>query len=83
MIIPNRAIINSLHPQKGLASKQPETLTLIRAVCVRFIAVVPTVVIPVTGPIIRDASATVALELSTGARVTAARLVTVVPTVII
>lgn len=48
-----------------------------------FIAVVPTIVVPVTRPVLRDASAAVALELGTGAGVTAAGFIAVVPTVIV
>lgn len=48
-----------------------------------FITVVSTVVVPVTSPVLGDASATVALELGTGAGVTAAGFVTIVSTVIV
>lgn len=48
-----------------------------------FVAVIPTVVISITGPIIWDAAAAVALELSAGAGVAAARFVAVVAAVVI
>lgn len=63
--------------------QQVKTLTLIGAVCMRLVTVVPTVIISVTGPVIWDAAAAVALELSTGAGVTTACLVAVIPAVII
>lgn len=47
------------------------------------VAVVPAVIVSVTGPVIRDAAAAVTFELSAGAGVTTARLVAVVPAVII
>lgn len=56
---------------------------LVGAVGVRLITVVPAVIVPVTGPVLRDAAATVTLELGTRAGVAAASLVTVVPTVIV
>lgn len=58
-------------------------LTLVGAVRVGLVAVVSTVVVPITRPVFRDTSAAVALELGTGAGVTAASLVAVVPTVIV
>lgn len=58
-------------------------LTLVGTVCMGFITVVSTVVVPVTSPVLGDASATVALELGTGAGVTAAGFVTIVSTVIV
>lgn len=60
-----------------------EKLTLIGAVCVGLVAVVPTVVISIAGPVIWDAASAVTLELSDGAGVTAACLVAVVPAVVI
>lgn len=62
---------------------QVKTLTLIGAVCVGLVAVVPAVVITVAGPVIWDAAAAVTLELSTRAGVTTACLVAVVPAVVI
>lgn len=59
------------------------TRGLIGAVCMGLIAVVPTVIISITGPVIWDASSAVTLELSAGAGVTATGLITVVPTVVI
>lgn len=58
-------------------------LTLVGTVCVCLVTVVPTIVVPVTRPVLGDASAAVALELSTGAGMTAAGFVAVVPTVIV
>ena len=56
---------------------------LVGAVGVCFIAVVPTVVVPVAGPVLGDAAPAVALELGARARVAAASLVAIVPTVIV
>ena len=61
----------------------PRAPTLVGAVGVRLVAVVPAVVVAVAGPVLRDAAPAVALELGAGAGVAAARLVTVVPTVIV
>lgn len=58
-------------------------LTLVGTVGMRLVAVVPTVVVPVTGPVFRDAAPAIALELGAGAGVAAAGLVTVVPTVVV
>lgn len=64
-----------------LGSRQP--LTLVGAVSVGLVAVVPTVVIPVAGPVHGDAAPAVALELVAGAGVAAASFVAVVPTVVV
>ena len=58
-------------------------LTLVGAVGVGLVAVVSTVVLPVAGPVLGDAAAAVTLELHAGAGVAAARLVTVVPAVVV
>lgn len=42
-----------------------EALTLIGAVGMGLIAVIPAVIIPVAGPVVRDAAAAVTLKLST------------------
>lgn len=47
------------------------------------IAVVPTVVIPITGPVHWDAAPTVAFELVAGAGMAAASFIAVVPAVIV
>lgn len=47
------------------------------------IAVVPAVVVPVTGPVVWDAAATGALELGVGAGPGAAHFIAAVPTVVI
>lgn len=57
--------------------------TLVGAVGMRLVAVVPAVVVPITGPVLGDAAPTVALELGARAGVAAASLITVVPTVIV
>ena len=57
--------------------------TLVGAVGVRLIAVVPTVVVPVAGPVLWDAAPAVALELGAGAGVAAAGLVAVVTAVVV
>lgn len=44
--------------------QQVQPLTLVGAVCVGLIAVVAAVVVPVAGPVIRDAAAAVTLKLS-------------------
>ena len=61
----------------------PQAPTLVGAVGVCLIAVVPAVVVPIAGPVLGDAAPTVALELGARAGVAAAGLVTVVPTVIV
>lgn len=58
-------------------------LTLVGTVGVGLVAVVSTVVVPVTGPVLRDAAAAVTLELGAGAGMAAACLITVVPTVVV
>lgn len=58
-------------------------LTLVGTVCVCLVTVVPTIVVPITRPVLGDASAAVALELGTGAGMTAAGFIAVVPTVIV
>lgn len=58
-------------------------LTLVGAVGALLVAVVAAVVVAVTGPVLWDAAATVALELHARTGVTAACFVAVVPTVII
>lgn len=58
-------------------------LTLVGAVGMSLVTVVPAVIVPIAGPVHRDAAPTVALELVAGAGVAAARLVAVVPTVIV
>lgn len=58
-------------------------LTLVGAVGVRLVAVIAAVIVPVAGPVLRDAAAAVAFELRAGARVAAACLVAVVSAVII
>lgn len=47
------------------------------------IAVVPTVVVAVTGPVVRDAAAAGALELAVGAGPSAAHFIAAIPAVII
>ena len=58
-------------------------LTLVGTVGVGLVAVVSTVIVPVTGPVLRDAAAAVTLKLNTGAGVAAASLITVVTTVVV
>lgn len=70
-------------PGGGCTGCQRRGLTLVGAVGVRLVAVVPTVVIPITGPVFGDAAAAVALELGAGAGVAAAGFIAVVPTVIV
>lgn len=57
--------------------------TLVGAVGVCLIAVVPAVIVPIAGPVLRDAASAVAFELGARTRVAAAGLVTVVPTVVV
>lgn len=57
--------------------------TLVGAVGVCLITVVPAVIVPIAGPVLRDAASAVAFELGARTRVAAAGLVTVVPTVIV
>lgn len=65
------------------APSWPGGLTLVGAVGMSFITVVPTVVVPVARPVHGDAAPTVALELVAGAGVAAACLVAVVPAVVV
>lgn len=58
-------------------------LTLVGAVGVRLVAVVPTVVVPVAGPVLRDAAAAVAFKLDAGAGVAAAGFVAVIAAVVV
>lgn len=58
-------------------------LTLVGAVGMSFITVVPTIVVPVARPVHGDAAPAVALELVAGAGVAAACLVAVVPAVVV
>lgn len=58
-------------------------LTLVGAVGVSLVAVIPTVVVPVARPVLRDAAAAVALKLHAGARVAAAGFIAVVATVVV
>lgn len=58
-------------------------LTLVGTVGMCLVAVVSAVVVPVTGPVFRDAAPAIALELGARAGVAAAGLVTVVPTVVV
>lgn len=59
------------------------TCSLVGTVGVGLIAVVSTVIITVTGPVLWNAAATVAFELDTGAGMAAACFITVIPTVIV
>lgn len=61
----------------------PRVLTLVSTVGMRLITVVTTVIVPITGPVLRDAAPAVALKLGAGAGVAATSLVTVVPTIIV
>lgn len=58
-------------------------LTLIGTVGMSLIAVISTVVVSITGPVLWNTAAAVAFKLHTGAGVTAAGFITVIPTVII
>lgn len=62
---------------------QVKILTLIGAICMGLVAVVPTVIISITCPVIWDAAATVTLELSARTGVTTSCLITVVAAVVI
>lgn len=58
-------------------------LTLVGAVGVSLIAVIPTVVVPVARPVLRDAAAPVAFKLDAGAGMAAAGFVAVIATVVV
>lgn len=58
-------------------------LTLVGTVGVSLVAVVPTVVVPVARPVLRDAAATVAFKLDAGARMAAAGFIAVITTVVV
>lgn len=67
----------------GRTECQSRGLTLVGTVSMCLIAVVPTVVVPITGPVFGDASPAIALELGARTGVAAAGFITVVPTVIV
>lgn len=58
-------------------------LTQISAVGMRLVAVVPAVIVPIAGPMDRNAAPAVAFELVAGAGMAAASFITVVPTVVV
>lgn len=58
-------------------------LTLVGTVGVSLITVIPTVVVPVTRPVLRDAAAPVAFELDAGAGMAAAGFIAVIATVVV
>lgn len=58
-------------------------LTLVGTVGVSLIAVIPTVVVPVARPVLRDAAAPVAFKLDAGAGMAAAGFVAVIATVVV
>lgn len=58
-------------------------LTQIRAVGMSLVAVVPAVIVPIAGPVDRNAAPAVAFELVAGAGMAAASFITVVPTVVV
>lgn len=58
-------------------------LTLVGTVGVSLVAVIPTVVVPVTRPVLRDAAAAVAFKLDAGARMAAAGFIAVIATVVV
>lgn len=78
-----RFFISLVHLQTGGLQEAALTQTLRGAVGVVLVAVVPTVIFPVTGPALRDAAAAIALEVGTDAGAAAADLVAVIPAVII
>lgn len=61
----------------------PPGLTLVGAVGVSLVAVIPAVVVPIARPVHGDAAPAVAFELIAGAGVAAARLVAVIPAVVV
>lgn len=71
------------HRNKLAPPRWPQVPTLVGAVCMCLVTVVPAVIVPITGPVLGDAASAVALELGARARVAAASLVTIVPTVIV
>lgn len=58
-------------------------LTLVGTVGVSLIAVIPTVIVPVARPVLRDAAAAVAFKLDAGARMAAPGFIAVVATVVV
>lgn len=58
-------------------------LTLVGTVGVSLVAVIPTVVVPVARPVLRDAAAAVAFKLDAGARMAAAGFIAVIATVVV
>lgn len=69
--------------QETPPDEQVKTLTLVGAVCMGLVAVVPTVIIPVAGPVVWDAAAAITLKLSARAGVTTACFITVVTAIVI
>lgn len=59
------------------------SLTLVGAVGVSLVAVVPAVIVAVAGPVFWDAAATVAFELDAGAGMAAAGFIAVIATVVV
>lgn len=62
---------------------QVSSLTLVGAVGVSLVAVVPAVIVAVAGPVFWDAAATVAFKLDAGAGMAAAGFIAVVATVVV
>lgn len=58
-------------------------LTLVGTVGMSLVAVISTVIVTVTGPVFWDAAAAVTFELDIGAGMAAARLITVISTVVV
>lgn len=69
--------------QRATFTDKVSSLTLVGAVCMGLITVVPTVVVAVAGPILRDAATAVAFELHAGAGMAAAGFIAVVSTVVV
>lgn len=59
------------------------SLTLVGAVGVSLVTVVPAVIVAVAGPVFWDAAATVAFELDAGAGMAAAGFIAVITTVVV
>lgn len=58
-------------------------LTLVGTVGVSLITVIPTVIVPVTRPVLWDAAAAVAFKLDAGARMAASGFIAVIATVVV
>lgn len=72
-----------LEYRRGDSKQKQLQLTLVGTVGVSLIAVIPTVIVPVARPVLRDAAAAVAFKLDAGARMAASGFIAVIATVVV